>query len=129
MTSDPIETDDMPCPLTVGEWIALLAAKSQSIHGYKHLAVVVLLAAFTIVMAGFTGTDFESFGFFLRLFSVAAFCVIFVVLIFCAKRTINIFKERDEDLEIIEEIISGKLTDSDEIRERYYERKRTPDQM
>ena len=29
MTSDSIETDDLPCPLTVGEWIALLAADAR----------------------------------------------------------------------------------------------------
>ena len=116
MTGNSTETDEEPCPLTVSDWIALLAAESHTIHGYKHLAVTLPLSAFSIGLMAYAATDFESFGFFLRLFFATVFCMIFVVLIYYAKRTINIFKERDEDLEIIEEIISGELTDSNEIR-------------
>ena len=34
MTGNSTETDEKPCPLTVGEWIALLAAESQAKSGH-----------------------------------------------------------------------------------------------
>ncbi|MEA1864418.1 MAG: hypothetical protein U9N46_04370 [Euryarchaeota archaeon] len=47
MADGPIEADETPCPLTRGEWLAFLAAESQVMSGYEHLAVTVLLVAFT----------------------------------------------------------------------------------
>jgi len=34
MTGNSTETDEKPCPLTVSEWIALLAAESQAKSGH-----------------------------------------------------------------------------------------------
>ncbi|MCK4458445.1 MAG: hypothetical protein KAU52_01835 [Methanosarcinales archaeon] len=45
--------------------------------------------------------------------------MIFALLIYYSKLTMNVFTEKDGNSEIIEEIISGELTDSDEIRERW----------
>gem|GEM_PF-4352182 len=43
MANRPIAADCAPCPLTVGEWMAFLAAESQVKSGYTHLVVTVLL--------------------------------------------------------------------------------------
>ncbi len=40
MTGKSIVTDEKPCPLTMGEWLALLAAESQTMHGYINLAAM-----------------------------------------------------------------------------------------
>jgi len=119
MTGGSIESDEKPCPLTRGEWLALLAAESQVKSGYKILAVTMLLMAGSITLAAYAATRFETFGFSLRLFSVTVFCTMFAALIYYGKLTMNIFTEKDGNSEIIEEIVSGELTDSDEIRKRW----------
>ncbi|MCK4811770.1 MAG: hypothetical protein KAS74_05815 [Methanosarcinales archaeon] len=40
MTERQIEAGETPCPLTRGEWLALLAAESQTMHGYTNLAAM-----------------------------------------------------------------------------------------
>ena len=40
MTGKSIETDEKPCPLTRGEWMAFLAAESQTMHGSINLAAM-----------------------------------------------------------------------------------------
>ena len=119
MTGKSIETDEKPCPLTVSEWIALLTAEDHAESGYKHLAVTMTFAAFPILMAAYAATRFETFGLLMKLISVVAFLVAFTALIYLTKLTINMFKERDKNSEIIEEIIAGNLTDPDEIRKRW----------
>ncbi|MCK4811398.1 MAG: hypothetical protein KAS74_03925 [Methanosarcinales archaeon] len=137
MTGKSIGTDEKPCPLTRGEWLALLAAESQAKFGYEHLAVAVLLAACSSVLiayiAGMTyiATRFESSGDPIQLVWIVVFCVMLALFYrkFPVKSLVNMFKEEYENSKTIEEIISGDLTDSDEIRKQYYERRKTPDQM
>ena len=139
MTERQIEADETPCPLTRGEWLALLAAESQTVHGYKHLAVVVILAACSILVSVTTyvgiyvATPTEDFNFFIKLiyFFIKLIYVVIIVAVtyYILKCAMNIPKEEYENSKTIEEIISGDLTDTDEIRKQYYERKRTPDQM
>lgn len=120
MNERPIEAGEKRCPLTRSDWIVFLTAKSQTIHGYKYLVVTLLLVALSILMKVFKRTSFETFGLSELLISVA-----FVAVICYAIGTRSMLKERDENLEIIKEIIAGDLTDSDEItdsdkiRERY----------
>ncbi|MEA1943885.1 MAG: hypothetical protein U9N07_00850 [Euryarchaeota archaeon] len=139
MIGNSTEPDDKPCPLTVGEWIALLAAESQAKFGYKHIAVAMLLAAcsmalaaVSIILSAYAATDFESFGRSMRSILLLLFCVAFAVLVYYAYRTkptldilMDVVEEKDKNSEIIEEIISGELTDSNEIRRRYHEQKNT----
>ena len=139
MTADSTETDEKPCPLTVSEWIALLAAEDQVESGYNHLAITVLLMFFSMVLAAvsitlsaYAATDFESFVLSMRSILLLLFCVAFAVLVYYAYRTkptldifMDVFKEKDKNSEIIEEIISGELTDSNEIRRRYHGQKNT----
>ena len=139
MTGNSTETDEKPCPLTVSEWIALLAAEDQVESGYNHLAITVLLMFFSMVLAAvsitlsaYAATDFESFVLSMRSILLLLFCVAFAALVYCAYRTkhtlyifIDAFKEKDKNSEIIGEIISGELTDSNEIRRRYHEQKNT----
>ena len=134
MTGNSTETDEKPCPLTVSEWIALLTAESHAKFGYKHIAVAMLLSLFSIVLsvyvAGMTyiTARFGSSGDYMQVI----FGVAFAVLVYYAYRTkptldifMDVFKEKDKNSEIIEEIISGELTDSDEIRRRYHGQKNT----
>jgi len=109
MTGKSIEPDNKPCPLTRGDWIALPTAEDQVESGHKHLAVTMTFAAFPILVAAYAATRFETFGLLMKLISVVAFLVAFAVLIYLAKLTINMFNQRDKNLEIIEEIISGEL--------------------
>jgi membrane protein YdbS with pleckstrin-like domain len=119
MTGNSIESDEKPCPLTVGEWIALLTAESQVKSGYKNLAIMMLLMVFSITLTVYTATCFETFGPLTELIAIVGFCVIFALLIYYSKLTMNVFTEKDGNSEIIEEIVSGELTDSDEIRKRW----------
>jgi len=134
MTADSTETDEKPCPLTVSEWIALLTAESQAKFGYKHLVVAILLAVCSIVLSGYVAgmtyitARFGSSGDYMQVI----FGVAFAVLVYYAYRTkptlhilMDMFKEKDKNSEIIKGIISGELTDSDEIRRRYHEQKNT----
>ena len=135
MTGNSTETDEKPCPLTVSEWIALLTAEDQVESGYKHIAVAMLLALFSIVFSGYVAgmtyvtARFGSSGDYMQVI----FCVAFAVLVYYAYRStkptlyilMDMFKEKDKNSEIIEGIISGELTDSDEIRRRYHEQKNT----
>jgi len=136
MADRPIAADETPCPLTVGEWLAFLAAESQVKSGYKHLVVTVLLMFFPLVLAAvaimltaYTATDFESFGFYAQWVLLLLFCAAFAALMYCAYRAKHIlfivmgmFKIKDKNSEIIEEIIAGNLTDPDEIRKRWRDR-------
>ena len=139
MTADSTETDEKPCPLTVSEWIALLAAESQAKSGYKNLAVVLLLALFSmalavvsIMLSAYAATDFESLGLSMRSILLLLFCVAFALLAYYAYRStkpiidilMDVVTEKDKNSEIVEEIISGELTDSNEIRRRYHEQKK-----
>jgi len=119
MTGKSIETDEKPCPLTVGEWIALLTAESQVKSGYKNLAIMMLLMVFSITLTVYTATRFETLGSLTKLIAGVISCVIVALLIYYSKLTMNIFTEKDGNSEIIEEIVSGELTDSDEIRKRW----------
>ncbi|MEA1944510.1 MAG: hypothetical protein U9N07_04140 [Euryarchaeota archaeon] len=133
MTGDSTEPDDKRCPLTVGEWIALLTAEDQVKSRDKNLAVTALLMLFSMVLAAvsitlsaYVAADFESFGLSMRSILLLLFCVAFAALVYCAYRIkhrldifMDVFKEEDKNLKIIEEIISGELTDSDEIKRRY----------
>jgi len=51
MANRPIATDFALFPLTVGEWMAFVAAESQANSGYVHIVVTVLLVAFTSVLS------------------------------------------------------------------------------
>ena len=132
MTDNSIESDEKPCPLTVSDWIALLAAEDQTIHGYKHLAVTLLLAAFSIVFSGYvagmtyTTTHFGSFGGYMQLIWAAVYWVIFgAVLIRYFILTMDTIDKKDEKSEIISDIVSGELTDPNKIRKRW-ENRETP---
>jgi hypothetical protein len=129
MTSDSIETDDKPCPLTVGEWMAFLTAESQTIHGYKQLVVVMLLAAFSIVFSGYVAgmthitARFGSSGDYMQLIFGVVYWVAFgAVLIRYFTLTRDIIDKKDEKSEIIRDIVSGELTDPDKIRKRWENR-------
>ena len=136
MTERQIEADEEPCPLTVGEWMIFLAAESQVKSGDKILAVTMLLmfsailmAAFSIILPALREIHFEDGRGFIGLISVAVLCVVSVILICCAYRTVKCFRavmgifwERNKIFDTIEEIIAGKLTDPDEIRKRWRDR-------
>ena len=122
MTENPTETDETPCPLTRGKWLALLTAESQTVHGYMNLAVTVTTMFVAIVAAVFIYVashheDFNSFltWIYVTTFVAAIFCIL--ILIIWAS------KEKYENSETIREIIAGELTGSNEIRKQYDERK------
>ncbi|KAF5410791.1 MAG: hypothetical protein C5S47_05860 [Candidatus Methanogasteraceae archaeon] len=133
MADRPIEADCAPCPLTVGEWMAFLAAESQVKLGYVHLVVTVLLMFFPLVLSTvaimltvYVATDFKIFGDCVQWVLVLIFCAAFAALMYQAYRAkhrlltvMDLFKAKDKNSEIIEEIIAGNLTDPDEIRKRW----------
>ena len=132
MTERPIEAGETPCPLTVGEWTAFLAAESQTMLGYKHLAVVMLLALFSIVFSGYVAgmlyiaTYFGSSGGYMQLIFGVVYWVVFgAVLIHFFILTRDITDIKDENPKIIRDIVSGELTDPDKIRKRW-ENRETP---
>jgi cytochrome bd-type quinol oxidase subunit 2 len=119
MTENPTETNEnetneKPRPLTRGEWLALLTAESQTVHGYMNLAVTVapMFVAIVAAVLIYVASPHEGFNSSLTWIYV----VIFVAVIFCILIVIWASKEEYENSETIREIISGGLTESDEIR-------------
>ena len=92
------------------------------IHGYKNLAIMMLLMVFSITLPVCTATRFETFGPLTKLIAIAGFCVIFALLIYYTKLITNVFTKKDKNSEIIKEIIAGNVTDPDEIRTRWENR-------
>ena len=129
MTENPTETNEKQCPLTRGEWLALMAAESQVMHGYINLVVTVtsMFVAMVLAVAIYVATNHEYFKSFSTLIYVVIIVVYFVtvaaVMYISYKVPTWASKEEYENSETIREIISGKLTDSDEIRRSYNKRK------
>ena len=128
-------TDEKPCPLTRGEWLALLAAESQAKFGYKHLVFAVMLTAYSILIATYMdgatyiATRFGSFGDPMQLVWIVVFCAILALFyrICHVESLVNMFKEEDKNPEIIKEIISGKFADPDEIRKQWEKNHDSPE--
>ncbi len=126
------------CPLTPSDWVQLLMSdqdQARSIHYPEEISVLtktVILLAITSICINLLMLVFDNFNINPTLkqwFSIALlfiFAYIVVVLIKILKR-ISEFKAMlesdvvDKEDKIIEDIIDGKLTDTNEIRKRYKE--------
>ena len=149
MTENPTETNEnetneKPCPLTRGEWLALLAAESQVMHGCMNmavtvatmfvamvLAVAIYVASILVAVVIYAASHHEGFISFFNSFSTLIYVVIAVVYVmivvaatfFMLIVIIRASKEEYENSETIRKIIAGELTGLNEIRKQYDERK------
>ena len=104
MTGNSTETDEKPCPLTVSEWIALLAAESQAKFGYKHLVAAILLAVCSILMTAYIevvvyiATRFGSSGDYMQVIWSVVFCAMLAIFyrICHVKSLVDMFKPEFE---------------------------------
>lgn len=107
------ELGEKDCPLTTGEWITFLTAESRA-------NLVFIITAVAIILAAYTATSFEELGHYIQLIFVIVFYSTIILLI-CVE--IIVSKKSRESDRIVKKIISGELSDSNEIR-RQWERKR-----
>jgi len=107
------DLEEKDCPLTTGEWITFLTAESRANLEFIFTAVVVTLAAYA-------ATSFGEFGILIRLILLLFFGLA-IILIFCAE--IIVLKKSGEYNRIVKKIISGELTDSNEIRKQWEKEK------
>jgi len=100
------------CPLTTGEWITFLTAESRA-------NIEFIITTVAIILAAYAATSFGKFGILIRLILLLFFGLA-IISIFCAE--IIVILKSEEYNRIVKNIISGELTDSNEIR-RQWERK------
>lgn len=101
------------CPLTTGEWITFLTAESRA-------NLVFIITAVAVILAAYAATSFGDLGHYYTIIFVITFysCIILIFYV-----EINVIKKSRESDRIVKKIISGELSDSNEIR-RQWERKR-----